>query len=256
MNSDFGNLSTVAENIRLNFTQDNSVSFEDSLFPYLPVLRTLTIDLRHITDLSSGAFKQLGDLENLQFENSDIYRPLPQLSLKSGTLAGLTALKTLNITDVGLTQIESGAFQNLTGLIHLLSIRNKVQGLPDSIFATTKLETLILSDMEQIQVSSLTFHGLKNLKVFQFSHSKLGTLGSSVFSDMINLEELKLENNELRTLSTETFKGLNNLESLYLKNNNLTTLAYGIFSDLTKLVTLDVTFCDIEVSLTVNLVLK
>ena len=254
-NSDFENLSSVAENIRLTFKQGNSVSFEDSLFPFLPVLRTLTVDLRYINDLSTGAFKQLSNLENLQLENSDIYRPLPVLQLKSGTLTGLTALKTFNITEIGLTQIENGAFQDLTNLTHSRIVRNKVQSLPDSVFATTKLETVTLSDMEQIQVSSTTFQGLKNLKTFQFSHSRLQSLGPSVFSDMTNLQEMKLENNELRTLSTETFKGLNNLDRLYLKNNNLTTLEYGVFSDLTKLTTLDITYSDIEVRHVTTLIL-
>ena len=247
-NSDIQQLSNVAENIRLSFYQGHSVNFEDSLFPELPALRSLTIDLNYVDDLSSGGFKQLSNLESLHLENNDPYRPLPELSLKSGTLLGLTALKTLDIKEIGLTQIESGAFQNLTNLNQASITQNKIKSLPDSLFATTQLESLTLSRLGDIQVSSLTFQGLKSLNSFSFYGNKLQTLESSVFGDMLNLQELNLENNELSSMSISAFTGLQNLVRLDLRNNNFTALEYGVFNDLTSLFSLDITNCDLEVS--------
>ena len=249
-NSDIQQLSDVAENIRLSFFEDHSVFFEDSLFPELPALRTLTIDVNHAVDLSSGAFKLLSNLETLYLENNDPFRPLPELYLKSETLTGLTALQVLDIKEIGLTQIEGGAFQDLTNLSKVSITQNKIKSLPDSLFATTQLMSLTLSGLGEIQVSSLTFQGLKNLSSFHFHGNKLQILGPSVFGDRSNLQDLNLENNELRSMSTSAFTGLQNLESLDLKNNNLTTLEYGVFNDLTSLFSLDITNCGLQVKQT------
>ena len=247
-NSDIQQLPDMAQNTSLSFNKDHSVIFKSLLFPELSALHTLTIDLNYVTDLSSGAFKRLSNLENLYLKNSDPYRPLPDVYLKSGSLTGLTALKILDIEEIGLIQIESGAFHDLVTLDQISITQNKVKSVPDSLFATTLLTSLTLSQLGEIQVSSLTFQGLNRLQLFNFHGNKLQALKSSIFSDMINLQELNLENNEITSISISAFTGLRSLERLCLKNNNFTTLEYGVFTDLTSLFLLDMTNCGLQVS--------
>ena len=249
-NSDIQQLPNVAQNICLTFHKDHNVIFKALLFPQLPALHTLTIDLKYVTDLSSGAFKQLSHLENLYLQNNDPYRPrpLPKLSLKSGSFTGLAALKVLDIEEIGLIQIESGAFQDLTTLDQMSIAQNKMKSVPHFLFATMSLRYLTLTQLGEIQVSPLTFQGLTKLHLFNFHENKLHTLESSIFSDMQNLQELNLENNEITSISISAFTGLRSLERLYLKNNNFTTLECGVFNDLTRLFSLDIRNCGLQVS--------
>ena len=169
----------MAENIHLSFYSGHDVNFEDSLFPILPVLRTLTLDLRYVqSNLSSGGFKQLNNLENLYLTNSDPYRPLPTLSLESGTLTGLITLKMLNIEEIGLTQIENGALQDLTNLTELSVAQNRIQSLPESLFATTKLQRLTLSRLGEIQVSSATIPKSKKPRVFTIQQEHASSIAT------------------------------------------------------------------------------
>ncbi len=247
-NSDFALLSSVADNIRLSFSAGHAVVFQDSLFPALPRLKTLTIDALHLVDLSSGAFRNLNALQKLQIVNTDGFRPLPELVLQQDTLSGLTALEVLTIEETGLTEIHTGAFQDLTSLTEFSTTGNKLRSLPGGTFASTKLESLTLTGIGQIQMSSALLQGLTRLKKLQFTDNNQPSLEASVFSNAENLEEINLENNALSTMSTESFKGLRNLTRLSLKDNNITELQYGIFSDLINLDTLDITNCQLKVN--------
>ena len=117
------------------------------LFSELPAIHTLTIDLNYVTGPSFGAFKLLSNLENLYLKNNDPYRPLPELSLKSGSLTGLVALKILDIEEIGLIQIESRAFWDLTTWDQMSIAQKKMKSVPDSIFATILLRSLTLSQL-------------------------------------------------------------------------------------------------------------
>ncbi len=248
-NEDFVDLSSVAENLRVTFKQGHSITFVDSLFPRLPALKTLTLDLQHVRTLSTGrVFQQLDALQSLTLENTDPYRPLPELSLTAGTLSGLQTLQKLTIGETGLTEIQTDAFRDLTNLTDFSISRNQIPSLPDELFASTKLQTLSLTEAGQLQVSGATLQGLDQLTTLNLMNNQLQLVGPAPFQGMPNLEELNLENNELLTLPVDTFQGLGKLVRLQLNENNFTVVEVPVFDPLISLNHLDLTDCKIEVS--------
>ena len=247
-NEDFDTLSSVADDIHLKFESGHSVVFEASLFPALPALKKLTIDLRYITDLSSNAFINLNSLEYLQCENSDIYRPLPDLTIQENTLAGLSSLTELYIKEIGLTSIENQAFNDLTSLL-TLTIENNVLGeLPDSIFSATSLESITLTNDELREISSNTWQGLNKLKSLTLKSNKLTSLGDALFNEASSsLKELDISDNDLQQISINTFQDLRQLGELSLSKNKLTRLQRNVFNNLESLETLSLEENNIEV---------
>ncbi len=247
-NQDFDTLSSVANDIHLKFNSSHTIVFQASLFPALPALKKLTIDLRYITDLSSNAFINLNSLEYLQFENSDIYRPLPELTIQENTLAGLSSLTELNIKEIGVTSLENQAFDDLTSLI-TLTIKDNILGiLPDSIFSTTSLESITLTNLQLREVSSNTLQGLNKLKSVTLKSNKMTSLGNALFTESSStLKKIDISQNDLQEISTNTFQDLQYLTELSLSQNRLTHLQRNVFNDLESLETLNLEENDIEV---------
>ncbi|MCY3964521.1 MAG: Ig-like domain-containing protein [Acidobacteria bacterium] len=139
-------------------------------------------------------------------------------SLREDDFAGLSNLRVLWLSGLGLTELPEDVFAGLTRLYELIVQENELASLPPGIF-----------------------RGLHNLRLrLGLSRNRLTSLPSAVFSDVPEVWFLHLDGNQLTDLPTGVFSGLFRLNQLDLERNRLTDLPPDVFSDLSGLDLLDI----------------
>ena len=139
-------------------------------------------------------------------------------SLMSGDLAGLTALRNLDLGGNLLARLPDGIFDDLGNLRFLYLNGNALTGLPDGIF-----------------------DDLGNLAALYLNGNALTGLPDGIFDDLGDLTVLYLNGNELTVLRDGVFDNLSRLSILLLDDNNLVTLPNGVLANLTRLSDLTLT---------------
>ena len=129
--------------------------------------------------------------------------------------ADFASVGILDLYGLGLTALESGAFDGLSNLIQLDLRGNRITALLPNAFS-----------------------GLSSLRTLYLSGNPLVELPPGVFDGLPRLHELRLNGIGLQTLRRGAFNGLSGLEALYLGDNNLTRLPPGVFESLPNLTNL------------------
>ena len=149
-------------------------------------------------------------------------------------LAGLTG--SLSLSDKGLTTLQAGDFNGLTGLTVLWLDNNDLTSLPAGIFDDlTALTTLELFFNGLATLPANVFDNLTQLTVLNLNSNSLASLPDDPFDNLTRLTELGLAFNRLPSLPANVFDNLAQLTDLALNNNRLATLPAGIFAQLTML---------------------
>jgi Leucine-rich repeat (LRR) protein len=97
----------------------------------------------------------------------------------------------------------------LYSLTYLSLYENKIQSIPDGLFASTP-------NLQQIDMSS----------------NQITTLQHGAFSGLENLYYLYLNNNQINTIASGALAGLTNLYHLYLSYNQLYSVETGAFTNI------------------------
>ncbi len=154
-------------------------------------------------------------------------------AVTSERLASLTAL---NLTQSGITRLQTHDFDGLSSLQGLWLSANSLSELPEGVFrGLGSLKWLGLDSNSLSQLPEAAFSGLSNLQQLDLGFNQLSELPDRVFSGLRSLEVLWLTNNFLRELPEGIFNGLNSLKQLELGINSLRSLPEGIFSGLINL---------------------
>lgn len=165
---------------------------------------TLILQRSNIHDIESGAF----DTENKRY------------------------VKVLELHDLNMDSIKSGAFE---GLKHLSSLRIKKSKLKtideNTLRLLTDLSHLMISDCPNLSISfdgNPEFCGsLCVLHIFSASGNNFGTaINKFTFKGLLNIIEMHLPSNKIQTIGAETFtlKYFTSLKRIVLSDNQLKTI--------------------------------
>lgn len=111
-----------------------------------------------------------------------------------------------------ITEIHSGAFEDLPNL-----------------------NTLLLNNNHVTSIHNGAFRGLKNLRFLYLYKNRIREIGSKVFQGLYRLEQLYLHYNGIEKLAPGVFSGLKRLERLFLHNNRLQRIPAGTFKNMDSL---------------------
>ena len=170
----------------------------------LGALRTPSLEpLRNLTALYDLRINGLSRDENFTAEDADV-------------LGGLVNLRTLSLTDYGLTNIT--ALQNLMTLERLDLSTNAISDL-EPLQNLTRLEFLSLSDNQVSDLSPL--QNLSKLRELDLKRNQIGNL--SGLQDLTQLSLLNLRYNQVSDLTP--LQNLPNLDNLELSDNQITDIS-------------------------------
>nr|XP_039247944.1 protein artichoke-like [Styela clava] len=191
--------------------------------------------------------KVVGEMVNLETLNL-CYNPIK--IFRSDDFRQLSSLKTLTLTDVGLSTFP-GNILWFPMLEYLDIAKNEISGTGLSSIRFKKLKTLKLSgnpidaiggnafrgipEVENIFASSCgitgiddeAFSSLSRLKKLELQNNKLSTLPK--FSKNFNLEEINVNNNKIFALAPLTLSSLRSLKKLSMANNSLSEISASAF---------------------------
>jgi Leucine-rich repeat (LRR) protein len=191
------------------------------------------LNLRNLHINSLEGLKNIAGLPALKYLdlNNNQLRSLP-----TGIFTGLTALEELRLNNNKLRSLPTGIFAGLTALKWLYLSHNQLRSLPTGIFTgLTALKWLHLDNNQLRSLPTGIFTGLTALEGLDLSHNQLRSLPTGIFTGLAALKWLHLDNNQLDSLPTGIFTGLAALKWLYLSHNQLRSLPTGIFAGLTAL---------------------
>ena len=154
--------------------------------------------------------------------------------LRTGDFSGLSGLVSLSLVNHSLTAVPAGLFAGLTNLRRLWLVDNSLlTTLPSRLFSElSDLEDLYLYGNGLTNLPADVFAGLSGVTSIDLADNEFGTLPAGVFGGLSNLEYLTLADNNFRTLPDGIFAGLPGLEILTLQRNELAALPAGIFAGL------------------------
>lgn len=156
----------------------------------------LLLNANHLVSLSTEAFKNLINLQDLDLSNNC----LVSLHIKHP----LQSLKELI-----LSHNELGALPAL-------------KGLPE-------LTHLAVANNSLVTLDSKSFSAVQKLKDLDLRGNQLRTLPQEVFAGLTALEDLDISDNQLEELPKELLQDLQSLQTLWLSGNRLQNLPAGFF---------------------------
>ena len=225
-------LDNLVLNVREIKSENLKISFEN-----LSELKRFSINMKFFTQIDSISVKKLSlQLEELELctedfcdEPSEIkkafdnFTKLKKLSLTDiGCLEkdffnNLSCLEDLYFENVGLGEIQSGAFDCLNKLTDLDVCGNQLSKFELGIFdKLSNLETLELSFNPLICIHPGLFDKLNKLKTLGLRDCSLVEIHVGAFAGLFNLEELNLLENDLVDIKEGTLSELTTLKALYL----------------------------------------
>ncbi|KAG5864266.1 hypothetical protein JTB14_012519 [Gonioctena quinquepunctata] len=158
-----------------------------------------------------------------------------------------------------LTTLHKNAFRSLSQLVELDLFDNKLDHLPDNIFAHLESlkylnrmrvipETLLdkLELLEDLDLSNnlleiipkFAFMDLVSLRRLFLVENNITILPTGVFDKLVNLEQLNLRKNQISHLSPYLFDKLQSLKILHLTNNKISQISSNDFKKLTNIIEL------------------
>lgn len=223
----FSGLSNVTFlNLRKSFGGAKHSKIEDFSFQPLMQLENLIMDDNSFSGITEHLFIGLISLKYLSLCRCSIGLK----TITNTTFSSLTdsPLISLNLTESGISELQSRAFSQLKHLKVLEVGRNNIdQELTGNEFkGLDNIEVIYISYNKRLILTSDSFRfvpSLKRLLMRKLSMTNLN-LSPSPFRALQNLTVLDVSNNNIANMQEEIFDGLLNLEILNLEHNNLARL--------------------------------
>ena len=143
----------------------------------------------------------------------------------------LLYLMILNVSNCGISELESGSFAHLYNLMELDLSKNNISHLVNGTFLYLgNIRQLNLHGNRIKKIAPGTFNGLYKLKYLDLSHQHLKTLKGDTFTGLISLKKLDLSMNSLFQIDENSFRGLQVLYVLRLNGNKIRHIAKNSLS--------------------------
>ena len=214
-------------------------SIAPGAFRGLPGLLKLRILGHRVPAFRAGTFEGMPSLLDLTIVGAKDTAPdghIPTSSFEPGAWAGLSNLRSLNVSEHRLEGLEPGLFSGLGRLSRLFLDGNRLRSVARGAFdGLSELRWLELHINELDAVAAGAFEGLGNLRNLGLRRNRLTRLPLGAFDGLSNLEDLNLGYNRLTSLEPGTFAGLTRLKGLNFYENRLRNLSPGLFKDLSSL---------------------
>jgi len=195
-----------------------------------PPEAVVNLDLRD-TKLScaAGQIGKMTALTSLNLSN------LANATIGAGEIGGLTSLTDLTMAYIPNATIGAGEIGGLIGLtiLHLDNIPNATIGAGE-IGGLTDLTTVYLSNLANVTVGAGEIGGLTDLTYLNLSNLANVTVGAGEIGGLTDLTYLNLSNLANVTVGAGEIGGLTDLTYLYLINSNNIAAQTGL-SNLLKL---------------------
>ncbi|XP_019635900.1 PREDICTED: uncharacterized protein LOC109478676 [Branchiostoma belcheri] len=240
----FSKLSSV-QTLWLHDNQIASIRKDDLC--HLTSLTTLELGTNTLdeTTLQSGAFRCLGNLQNLRLGSNriqylpvskydDVYPPVVReliissnrlTFLLEGTFSNLTSLQNLFLDSNRIITIEDGTFPDEIRIINLQNNRYFDFRHQNPFSNLTRLLGIVLDGNAITEIPETAFYGLGNLFGLSLSNNKLGWIRKDAFKDFVFLQTLNLDNNEIGYVEEGTLDQLPDIRHVQLNHNDLTSLS-------------------------------
>ncbi|CAG2186025.1 unnamed protein product [Mytilus edulis] len=242
-------------------------SFSNFSLKGITSLKNLTLLDMSENKLITFIISMIVDIETLILHKNDIVR-LPSFCVKNSNASYVPRLKSLNLGDNALSNIDNNMFRCLPSLEILQLNENRLSVLLPSTFdVMPQLRKLLIEknrfikicreafksiSLQSLHIGSNYFH-FNNLERFDpddiFRHTpKLGYLDLTnsylpsnysilhkMFGPLSNLTELNLHSCHLRWIPPKVFQSLRSLKRLTLQGNSLTSWNNKLFEKMTNL---------------------
>ncbi|KAG5897044.1 hypothetical protein JTB14_021764 [Gonioctena quinquepunctata] len=189
----------------------------------------------------SGCFEPTEDLvkvTHIQIINEQL--PV----LRKDAIYSLPKLVDVILEENNISEIEPGAFHNLTNL-YLLKIRfNNIQTIREGVFNGLPLTELCLSNNSIETIQPKAFDDMPNLSILFLNENKLGVLSNEWFKNTPKVAILNFEKNYITTIPLKVFQHVRGehlvrdikvLTNIMLNDNIIRKIEDGAFDALETL---------------------
>ncbi|XP_041067226.1 leucine-rich alpha-2-glycoprotein-like [Carcharodon carcharias] len=195
---------------------------------------SISLEFTNITTLKEKDFVGLFQLQELHLSSNKL------TNISSGALKDLHQLTVLDLTNNLLNTFPRDLFSTSLNLTTLSLEGNKLQTVNPLWFQHLhRLESLSLSNNMLKSLPPNSFQNLTNLITLDLSSNKLENFPATLLNKLSKLERLNLGNNQLHSILPGTFDRVLNLEYLFLGGNKIKAIPVGLFNKLLKLDTID-----------------
>ncbi|KAJ6630884.1 Leucine-rich repeat-containing protein 15, partial [Pseudolycoriella hygida] len=232
LNIGYANLSSIngdwfTENTNLSYLNlaGSRLTLSPNMFAGMDQLIFLSLNDNGISEIPSGTFSQLTNLQNLQlyFNNFSI--------LEEDSFPDLQQLVVLDIGNNPIGEIRANAFRGLGRLSTLYLSRCGINVLnPDAFEGLGSLTYLDLNFNEVEGILPGTFAPLTNLNYLGLWNNRVKTLRRNIFGSLEQLSTLDLDGNIVNAVDRAVIDDAVNLNTLYFSGNLCANGFFGSFS--------------------------
>ncbi|CAL4125556.1 unnamed protein product, partial [Meganyctiphanes norvegica] len=234
---DFAGFGPAVE--KLYLMKNGIVAIHDNAFEHVPGVKILDLSNNMISAFGIDAFAYIGSgLEELRISAGLAMGDLPPQPMQS-----LIALKNLDLSNNGLTEVAGACFRHMRKIKSLNLQDNKIGSLQRSHFQgqyNPFLESIKLSFNSIQKIEAQTFHDYQSLKYIYLDDNRIQSISRAAFTNLENLEHLDLEGNNIKLLEYEAFQNMPKLRSLDLSFNEMDTLNLDAFDQVGTLSSLTI----------------
>ncbi|KAM3181222.1 hypothetical protein ACTXT7_014789 [Hymenolepis weldensis] len=183
------------------------------MFVGLELLEELNLHRNPINIIIGGAFQPLSKLRRLSISGLRSGYP-PLVSLTPGMLYGLQALRQLELSNLGISNINAEALMDLRQLQELDLSENQLKEIPHIAF-----KRMVLAQRGS------------RFQRLNLSNNRIICLPEGAFSEFPQLKSLDLSRNLLTVISDQAFRGIKQIRDLNLLENPLLVIIPSAFDE-------------------------
>ncbi|XP_050506477.1 toll-like receptor 6 [Diabrotica virgifera virgifera] len=227
----------------INLSNNKILVIESSTFYNLKNLTAVDLSENYLEAIKENAFSNLDSLETIIFSKSNLTKR-NGLTIHSGAFQDLSKLNGLQLSGLGIEQINNGAFKNMLNL-NIIDLRNNYFNSIGGTFSNIQAHALYLGEISDL----IYFDSTINIAhLFLQIHQNL--LLSEQFLVSINLKNLHILDSYIYGISDNFLLGSYKLEYMDFKNTTVQiTSDTKVFTGLFNLLELNATifFKDLDV---------
>nr|CDS31692.1 Leucine rich repeat domain containing protein [Hymenolepis microstoma] len=197
----------------LNLAGNLITELRADVFVGLEQLEELNLQRNPISVIIGGAFQPLSRLRRLSISSSLTGHP-PLVSLTPGMLYGLQALRQLQLSNLGISNINAEALMDLRQLQELDLSGNQLKEVPHIAF-----KRMVLAQRGG------------RFQRLNLSNNRIICLPEGAFSEFPQLKSLDLSRNLLTVISDQAFRGIKHIRELSLLENPLLVIIPSAFDE-------------------------